>query len=35
MRSGQIIATGRPDELLERTHSHQLEDAFIALAEAA
>jgi ABC-2 type transport system ATP-binding protein len=35
MRSGQIIATGRPDELLERTHSDQLEDAFIALAEAA
>jgi ABC-2 type transport system ATP-binding protein len=35
MRSGRIIATGSPDELLERTHSAELEDAFVALAEAA
>jgi ABC-2 type transport system ATP-binding protein len=35
MRSGQIIAAGSPDELLERSHSNQLEDAFVALAEAA
>jgi ABC-type multidrug transport system ATPase subunit len=35
MRSGRIIATGTPDELLERTHSDELEDAFVALAEAA
>jgi ABC-2 type transport system ATP-binding protein len=34
MRSGQIIATGSPAELLERTHSSELEDAFVALAEA-
>jgi ABC-2 type transport system ATP-binding protein len=35
MRSGEIIATGSPDELLERTHSAELEDAFVELAEAA
>jgi ABC-2 type transport system ATP-binding protein len=35
MRSGQIIATGSPDELLARTGSDELEDAFVALAEAA
>jgi ABC-2 type transport system ATP-binding protein len=35
MRSGRIIATGSPDELLARTGSEELEDAFIALAEAA
>jgi ABC-2 type transport system ATP-binding protein len=35
MRSGQIIATGSPAELLERTRSEQLEDAFVALAEAS
>jgi ABC-2 type transport system ATP-binding protein len=35
MRSGQIIATGSPGELLERTHSDELEDAFVTLAEAA
>lgn len=33
MRSGRIIATGSPAELLERTHSKELEDAFVALAE--
>jgi ABC-2 type transport system ATP-binding protein len=35
MRSGRVIATGTPAELLERTHSDELEDAFVALAEAA
>jgi ABC-type multidrug transport system ATPase subunit len=35
MRSGRIIATGTPAELLERTHSDELEDAFVALAENA
>jgi ABC-2 type transport system ATP-binding protein len=35
MRSGEIIATGSPDELLARTRSAELEDAFVALAEAA
>jgi ABC-2 type transport system ATP-binding protein len=35
MRSGRIIAAGSPDDLLERTRSDQLEDAFVALAEAA
>jgi ABC-2 type transport system ATP-binding protein len=35
MRSGRIIATGSPAELLERTSSAELEDAFVALAEAA
>jgi ABC-2 type transport system ATP-binding protein len=35
MRSGEIIASGSPDELLERTQSAELEDAFVALAEAA
>jgi ABC-2 type transport system ATP-binding protein len=35
MRRGEIIATGSPDELLHRTRTHELEDAFVALAEAA
>jgi ABC-2 type transport system ATP-binding protein len=35
MRSGDIIATGTPSELLQRTHTDDLEDAFIALAEAS
>jgi ABC-2 type transport system ATP-binding protein len=35
MRSGRIIATGSPAELLARTHTGELEDAFVALAEAA
>ena len=35
MRSGQIVATGTPAELLERTHTSELEDAFIALAQRA
>jgi ABC-2 type transport system ATP-binding protein len=35
MRSGRIIATGTPAELLQRTQSDDLEDAFVALAETA
>jgi ABC-2 type transport system ATP-binding protein len=35
MRSGEIIATGSPDDLLERTRSEELEDAFVALSAAA
>lgn len=35
MRAGEIIASGSPDELLQRTGSDKLEDTFIALAEAA
>jgi len=35
MRSGQIIATGAPADLLQRTRSGSLEDAFVALTEAA
>jgi len=35
MRQGEIIATGTPAELLERTGSEELEGAFVALAEAA
>lgn len=33
MRAGEIIATGSPAELLARTHTNELEDAFVALAE--
>lgn len=35
MRSGQIIATGSPAQLLQRTHTDELEDAFVTLAQAA
>jgi ABC-2 type transport system ATP-binding protein len=35
MRRGEIIATGTPDELLHRTNTEELEEAFVALAEAA
>lgn len=35
MRSGRIIASARPDELLEQTHTDNLEEAFITLAEAS
>lgn len=35
MRRGQIIATGTPEDLLHRTHTEELEAAFVALAEAA
>jgi ABC-2 type transport system ATP-binding protein len=35
MRSGEIIADGSPDDLLARTHTQDLEDAFIALAGAS
>jgi ABC-2 type transport system ATP-binding protein len=33
MRAGRIVATGSPTELLDRTHTSELEEAFIALAE--
>lgn len=33
VRAGRVIATGRPDDLLRKTGTQQLEDAFIALAE--
>jgi ABC-2 type transport system ATP-binding protein len=35
LREGQIVATGSPDELRDRTHADDLEDAFLALAEAS
>ena len=33
MREGRVVATGAPDELLERTGARDLEGAFLALAE--
>jgi len=33
MRGGRVIAAGTPHELLRRTGTAQLEDAFVALAE--
>jgi ABC-2 type transport system ATP-binding protein len=35
MRDGEVVATGTPDELRARTGAQDLEDAFLALAEAA
>jgi ABC-2 type transport system ATP-binding protein len=35
MRDGEVVATGTPDELRARTGAEDLEDAFLALAEAA
>jgi ABC-2 type transport system ATP-binding protein len=35
MRDGDVVATGTPDELRARTGADDLEDAFLALAEAA
>jgi ABC-2 type transport system ATP-binding protein len=35
MRDGRVIATKSPAALLEETHTDDLEDAFLALAEAA
>jgi ABC-2 type transport system ATP-binding protein len=35
MRGGEVIAVGAPAELLERTNTGELEDAFVALAEAS
>ncbi len=35
MNSGRVLATGTPKELLERTHSGTLEEAFIALLPEA
>jgi ABC-2 type transport system ATP-binding protein len=34
LRDGRIVATGSPDDLRHRTHADDLEDAFLALAEA-
>jgi ABC-2 type transport system ATP-binding protein len=35
LRDGRIVATGSPDELRDMTHADDLEDAFLALAEAS
>jgi ABC-2 type transport system ATP-binding protein len=35
LRNGRIVATGSPGELRDRTHADDLEDAFLALAEAS
>jgi ABC-2 type transport system ATP-binding protein len=35
LRDGRIVATGSPNELRDRTHADDLEDAFLALAEAS
>jgi ABC-2 type transport system ATP-binding protein len=35
LREGRIVATGSPDELRDQTHADDLEDAFLALAEAS
>jgi len=34
MRDGEMLASGAPDELLERTGTSEIEDAFLALVEA-
>ena len=35
MRDGRVIANAPPRELLARTGAHDLEEAFLTLAEAA
>jgi ABC-2 type transport system ATP-binding protein len=35
LRNGRIVATGSPSELREETHTEDLEQAFLALAEAS
>lgn len=35
LREGAVVATGTPDELRRRTQTHNLEAAFLALAEAS
>ena len=35
VRDGRIVATGSPSELREETHTEDLEEAFLALAEAS
>jgi ABC-2 type transport system ATP-binding protein len=35
MRDGAVVATGSPSDLLSRTSTHDIESAFMALAEAA
>jgi ABC-2 type transport system ATP-binding protein len=33
LRNGEILATGTPDELRERTQARDLDDAFLRLVE--
>jgi ABC-2 type transport system ATP-binding protein len=33
MRNGEVLATGRPAELRERTRTRDLDDAFLRLVE--
>jgi ABC-2 type transport system ATP-binding protein len=33
LRNGELLATGTPDELRERTHTRDLDDAFLRLVE--
>jgi ABC-2 type transport system ATP-binding protein len=35
IRDGRVVATGSPSELREETHTEDLEEAFLALAEAS
>ena len=35
MRDGRLVASGPPDELLRKTGTRDLEEAFLALAESA
>ena len=35
LRNGRIVATGSPSELREETHTEDLEEAFLTLAEAS
>jgi ABC-2 type transport system ATP-binding protein len=35
LREGRVVATGSPAELRHKTHADDLEDAFLALAEAS
>jgi ABC-2 type transport system ATP-binding protein len=35
LRDGRVVATGSPSELREETHTEDLEQAFLALAEAS
>jgi ABC-2 type transport system ATP-binding protein len=34
LRNGRVVATGSPSELREETHTEDLEEAFLSLAEA-
>jgi ABC-2 type transport system ATP-binding protein len=35
LRNGRVVATGSPSELRQETHTEDLEQAFLALAEAS